>query len=67
MGDKSHRLAPDTFKSQLVLAAIKRGMAFCTYQVTTVTETDSVVQIYFLFLPYKLIAVRLPKHTRMCT
>jgi len=47
MGDKSHRLAPGTFKSQLVLATIKRGMAFCTYQVTTVTETDGVVQLRY--------------------
>ena len=47
MGDKSHRLAPDAFKSQLVLATIKRGMAFCTYQVTTVTETDGVVQLRY--------------------
>ena len=47
MGDKSHRLAPDTFKSQLVLATIKRGMAFCTYQVTAVTEKDGVVQLRY--------------------
>lgn len=47
MGDKSHRLAPDAFKSQLVLATIKRGMAFCTYQVTTVTEKNGVVQLRY--------------------
>ncbi len=47
MGDKSHRLAPDAFKSQLVLATIKRGMAFCTYQVTAVTEKDGVVQLRY--------------------
>ncbi len=47
MGDKSHRLAPDAFKSQLVLAAIRRGMSFCTYQVTSVTEKDGVVQLRY--------------------
>ena len=47
MRDKSHRLAADAFKSQLVLAAIRRGMAFCTYQVTSVTEKDGVVQLHY--------------------
>ena len=47
MGDKSHRLASDAFKSQLILATIKRGMAFCTYQVTTVTETDGIVRLRY--------------------
>jgi len=47
MRDKSHRLAADAFKSQLVLAAIRRGMAFCTYQVTSVTEKDGVVQLRY--------------------
>ena len=39
--------APDAFKSQLVLSAIRRGMAFCTYQVTSVTENDGVVQLRY--------------------
>ena len=47
MRDKSHRLAADAFKSQLVLAAIRRGMAFCTYQVTSVTRKDGVVQLRY--------------------
>jgi len=47
MRDKSHRLAADAFKSQLVLAAIRRGMAFCTYQVTSVAEKDGVVQLRY--------------------
>jgi hypothetical protein len=47
MRDKSHRLAADAFKSQLVLAAIRRGMAICTYQVTSVTEKDGVVQLRY--------------------
>ena len=47
MRDKSHRLAPDAFKSQLVLAAIRRGMALCTYQVTSVTKNNGVVQLRY--------------------
>ena len=47
MRDKSHRLAADAFKSQLVLAAIRRGMAFCTYRVTSVAEKDGVVQLRY--------------------
>ena len=47
MRDKSHRLAPNAFKSQLVLSAIRRGMAFCTYQVTSVTAADGVVQLRY--------------------
>ena len=47
IGDKSPRLAPDAFKSQLVLAAIKRGKAFCTYQVASVTEQDGVLQLRY--------------------
>ena len=47
IGDKSPRLAPDAFKTQLVLAAIRRGKAFCTYQVTSVTEKGGVVQLHY--------------------
>ena len=47
IGDKSPRLAPDAFKTQLVLAAIRRGKAFCTYQVTSVTEKGGVVQLRY--------------------
>ena len=47
IGDKSPRLAPDAFKSQLVLAAIRRGKAFCTYKVSSVTEKEGVVRLRF--------------------
>ena len=47
IGDKSPRLAPDAFKTQLVLAAIRRGKAFCTYQVSSVTEKGGVVQLHY--------------------
>ena len=47
IGDKSPRLAPDAFKTQLVLAAIRRGKAFCTYQVSSVTEKSGVVQLRY--------------------
>ena len=47
IGDKSPRLAPDAFKTQLVLAAIRRGKVFCTYQVTSVTEKGGVVQLRY--------------------
>lgn len=47
IGDKSPRLSPDAFKTQLVLAAIRRGKAFCTYQVTSVTEKGGVVQLRY--------------------
>ena len=36
-GDKSPRLAPNAFDSRLVLAAIRRGKAFCTFEVSSVT------------------------------
>ncbi len=36
MGDKSHRLPKDLFKSQLVLAAIRRGNATWTFKVESV-------------------------------
>jgi hypothetical protein len=47
IGDKSPRLAPDAFKSQLVLAAIRRGKAFCTYKVSSVTEKGGVVHLRY--------------------
>ena len=47
IGDKSPRLAPDALKTQLVLAAIRRGKAFCTYRVSSVTEKEGVVCLRF--------------------
>ena len=47
MGDKSHRLAKDAFKSKLVVAAVKRGKAFWTYRVQQVTAREGVVQISY--------------------
>ena len=47
IGDKSPRLAPDALKTELVLSAIRRGKAFCTYEVSSVTEEEGVVRLRF--------------------
>jgi hypothetical protein len=47
MGDKSHRLAKDAFKSNVVLAAIKRGKALWEYCVTGAPETNGVVELRY--------------------
>jgi len=47
MGDKSHRLPKDAFKSNMVLAAIKRGNAFWEYKVEGVTVEQGVVQLRY--------------------
>jgi len=47
IGDQSRRLASDAFKSQLVLSTIRRGMAFYTYQVTSVAEKDGIVHLHY--------------------
>jgi len=47
IGDKSPRLAPDALKTELVLSAIRRGKAFCTYKVSSVTEKEGVVCLRF--------------------
>jgi len=47
MRDKSHRLPKDAFKSNIVLAAIKRGHAFCEYKVDAVTLEQGVVQLRY--------------------
>ena len=47
IGDKSPRLAPDALKTELVLSAIRRGKAFCTYWVSSVTEKEGVVRLRF--------------------
>jgi hypothetical protein len=47
MGDKSHRLAKDAFKSNIFLTAIKRGAAFWGFQVQDVSEKDGVVEFRY--------------------
>ena len=47
MGDKSHRLAQDPFKSNVVVAPIKRGHAFWGYKVEGVSEKDGVVELRY--------------------
>jgi hypothetical protein len=47
MGDKSHRLAKDAFKSNIVVTAIKRGAAFWGFQVQGVSEKDGVVELRY--------------------
>ena len=47
MGDKSHRLPKDAFKSLMVVAAIKRGSAVVEYKVEGVTETKGVVELRY--------------------
>ncbi len=47
MGDKSHRLAKDAFKSNIVLAAIKRGKAVWEYKVDGVTVDNGLVNLRY--------------------
>ncbi len=47
MGDKSHRLPKDAFKSNVVLTAIKRGKAVWEFDVQEVTETKGVVELRY--------------------
>ncbi len=47
MGDKSHRLPKDAFKSHLILTAIKRGNASCEYKVEGVTVERGVIQLRY--------------------
>ena len=47
MGDKSHRLPKDAFKSLMVVAAIKRGAAVVEYKVEAVTEANGVVELHY--------------------
>jgi hypothetical protein len=47
MGDKSHRLPKDAFKSNMVLAAVKRGNAFWEYKMEGVTVEQGVVQLRY--------------------
>jgi hypothetical protein len=47
MRDKAHRLPKDAFKSNIVLAAIKRGNALWEYKVEGVTVEQGVVQLRY--------------------
>jgi hypothetical protein len=47
MGDKSHRLPKDAFKSNTVLAAVKRGKAVWEFKVENVTANDGVVRLRY--------------------
>ena len=47
IGDKSPRLAPGALETELVLSAIRRGKAFCTYEVSSVTERGGVVRLRY--------------------
>jgi len=47
MGDKSHRLPKDAFKSNMVVAVIKRGNAFWQYKVEGVTVDKGVIQLRY--------------------
>ena len=47
MRDQSHRLPKDAFKSNIVLAAIKRGNALWEYKVEGVTVEQAVVQLRY--------------------
>jgi len=47
MGDKSHRLSKDAFKSNIVLAAIKRGKAFWEFKIEAVAEAAGVVELRY--------------------
>jgi hypothetical protein len=61
MGDKSHRLPKDAFKSNMVLAVIKRGNAFWEYKGEAVTVGRGVVQ-----LRYKATSKKTPATTFSC-
>jgi len=47
MGDKSHRLPKDVFKSHRVLTAIKRGKAACEFKVESVTAERGVLELRY--------------------
>ena len=47
MQDRSHRLPKDAFKSNLVVAVIKRGNAFWEYKVEGVTVEKGVIQLRY--------------------
>ena len=47
IGDKSPRLAPGALETELVLSAIRRGKAFCTYKVSCVSEEGGVLRLRY--------------------
>jgi len=47
IGDKSPRLAPGALETELVLSAIRRGKAFCTYKVSSVTKEGGVLRLRY--------------------
>jgi hypothetical protein len=47
MGDKSHRLGKDAFKSNIVVAAVKRGKAVWEFKVEGVTEMNGAVELRY--------------------
>jgi hypothetical protein len=47
MQDKSHRLPDEPFKSNMVVAAIKRGKANCEYKVESVTVEKGVIRLQY--------------------
>ena len=47
MDDKSHRLPKDAFKSNTVLAAIKRGKAYWKFEVEAVIERNGLVELRY--------------------
>ena len=47
MGDKSHRLPKDAFKSLMVVAAIRRGSAVWEFKVEGVSLKDGVVEVSY--------------------
>jgi len=61
MGDKSHRLPKDAFKTLMVIATIKRGNAYWEYKVEGVTEDGGVVR-----LRYRATSKKTPATTFSC-
>jgi hypothetical protein len=49
MRDKSHRLPKNAFKSNILVAVIKRGNAFWEYRVEGVTVEKGVIQVRYGF------------------
>lgn len=47
MRDKSHRLPPDIFKANIVVAVVKRGSAMCEYKVESVSVKDGAVELKY--------------------
>jgi hypothetical protein len=47
MGDKSHRLAPGAFDTQIVIAAVKRGKTFWDFKIQDVRVEGGVVTLRY--------------------